>query len=273
MKLKTLGVILSVILATIMLSAVTFAEEDSEGCKDHPLITRMKNFYINICEDNYDAVEFNINKNDETKTIEGHKTHFQYMIKEGNSIPSELQIRRNYANAIKNLGGQVIYDKPTNETLKLIINGKEIWVKVESFGNYYELYIVEVEAMTQEVTADAMFDALNKDGFMALYINFDTGKSTIKSDSQPIINQIASLMKEHDDLKLSIEGHTDNVGKSAANKTLSQQRAKAVLDAVVKQGIAAGRMTAIGWGQEKPIADNRSEDGRSKNRRVEIVKK
>ena len=89
--------------------------------------------------------------------------------------------------------------------------------------------------MVQEVTADAMYNALSKDGFMALYINFDTGKATIKPESQPIIDQIAALMKSHADLKLSIEGHTDNVGTPASNKTLSEQRAKAVLDAVVKR--------------------------------------
>jgi OOP family OmpA-OmpF porin len=108
---------------------------------------------------------------------------------------------------------------------------------------------------------------------MALYINFDTGKADIKAESQPIIEQIAALMKSHPDLNVSIEGHTDNVGTPASNKTLSDTRAKSVMSAVVKAGVASGRLTAVGWGQEKPIADNRSEDGRAKNRRVEIVKK
>jgi len=72
---------------------------------------------------------------------------------------------------------------------------------------------------------------------------------------------------------VSIEGHTDNVGQAAANKTLSEQRAKSVMAAVVKGGVAASRVSAVGWGQERPIADNRSEEGRAKNRRVEIVKK
>ena len=127
--------------------------------------------------------------------------------------------------------------------------------------------------MVQEVTADAMFDALSKDGFMALYINFDTGKAVIKPESQGTIAQIAALLKAHPELKLSIEGHTDNVGAPAANKTLSEDRAKAVLADVVKAGVAAARLSAIGWGPDKPLADNRSEDGRAKNRRVEIVKK
>jgi OmpA-OmpF porin, OOP family len=127
--------------------------------------------------------------------------------------------------------------------------------------------------MTQEVTADAMYDALSKDGFLALYINFDTGKADIKPESQGTIGQIAALLAAHPELKVSIEGHTDNAGTPASNKTLSEARARAVMAAVVKAGAAPARLAAVGWGQEKPIADNRSEDGRAKNRRVEIVKK
>jgi outer membrane protein OmpA-like peptidoglycan-associated protein len=108
---------------------------------------------------------------------------------------------------------------------------------------------------------------------VALYINFDTGKSDIKPESKGIIDQIAALLQAHPELKVSIEGHTDNVGTPQNNKTLSLQRAKSVMNAVVQKGIAAARLTAVGWGQEKPIADNRSEEGRAKNRRVEIVKK
>jgi outer membrane protein OmpA-like peptidoglycan-associated protein len=118
-----------------------------------------------------------------------------------------------------------------------------------------------------------MYEALGKDGFIALYINFDTGKSDIKPEAQGTIDQIAALLKGHADLKVGIEGHTDNVGTPAANKTLSEQRAKSVAAAVAKTGVPADRMTAVGWGQEKPVADNRSEEGRGKNRRVEIVKK
>ncbi|MGZ3614206.1 MAG: OmpA family protein, partial [Thermodesulfobacteriota bacterium] len=136
-----------------------------------------------------------------------------------------------------------------------------------------ELVILEMQPMTQEVTADAMYAALNKDGFVALYINFDTGKSDITPESRGIVDQIAALLQAHPELKVSIEGHTDNVGTPQSNKTLSLQRAKSVMNAVGQKGIAATRLTAVGWGQEKPIADNRSEEGRAKNRRVEIVKK
>ena len=102
---------------------------------------------------------------------------------------------------------------------------------------------------------------------------FNTSKAMIKPESAGIIDQIVALMKSQPSLKLSIEGHTDSQGTPERNKTLSLNRAKAVIKAVSEGGISAARMSAVGWGQEKPVADNRTEEGRAKNRRVEIVKK
>ncbi len=273
---RTKIMILSVLsIAFLALAGAAFAQEaDAENCKDHPMFSRMKNYIISDCKTSFDAVEFYM-PGSQTKTVEGQVTRINYSLREGAPMPSVLQVRRNYGNAVKSLSGSVLFDEEIYLTAKVVKNGKEIWVKLDVYndGRDFTLNVLEVEAMVQEVTADAMYDALTKDGFMALYINFDTGKSAIKPESMPIVEQIAALMKAHTDLKLSIEGHTDNVGTAASNKTLSEQRAKAVLDAVVKQGIAANRMTAIGWGQDKPVADNRTEEGRAKNRRVEIVKK
>ena len=261
-------------LSVVGLNPAGFAlEKDAGGCKDHPLISRMNNFYISGCEKSFNSFDFYMKEG--TKTLEGERTKIQYYLQEGSPQPSFLQIRRNYGNALKNIGGTVLFDEERRGTYKVGKGGKEVWIALEAFneGRNYELVVLEMEAMTQEVTADAMYDALNKDGFIALYINFDTGKSNIKPESMTIIDQIAALLKAHADLKVNIEGHTDNVGTPESNKTLSQQRAKSVMSAVVQKGIAADRMAAVGWGQEKPIADNRSEDGRAKNRRVEVVKK
>lgn len=273
---RTKIMILSVLsIAFLALAGAAFAQEgDAENCKDHPMFSRMKNFIISDCKTSFDAVEFYM-PGSQTKTVEGQVTRIDYSLREGAPMPSVLQVRRNYGNAVKSLGGSVLYDESINLTARVVKNGKEIWVKLDVYndGRDFTLNVLEVEAMVQEVTADAMYNALTKDGFIALYINFDTGKSAIKPESMPVVEQIAALMKAHADLKLSIEGHTDNVGTAASNKTLSEQRAKAVLDAVVKQGIAANLMTAVGWGQDKPVADNRTEEGKAKNRRVEIVKK
>ena len=272
---KSLVILLALGSIVLLFSGLCLAQEpDAEGCKDHPMLSRLKNFYIGSCESNFDAAEFYVTES-ETVTVEGQKTRIEYYLQEGAASPSYLQIRRNFSNAVKSLGGSVLYDEARYASFKIVKNGKEIWGSVEGFndGSSYTLIIVEKGEMVQEVTASEMLDTLNRDGFMALYINFDTGKAMIKPESGPIIEQIASLLKDNVDLNLSVEGHTDNVGTPQSNKTLSEERAKSVVAAVVELGVDAGRLTAIGWGQEKPVADNRTEDGRAKNRRVEIVKK
>jgi outer membrane protein OmpA-like peptidoglycan-associated protein len=127
--------------------------------------------------------------------------------------------------------------------------------------------------MAQEVSVNELVEKLNKDGFLTLYVNFDTGKATIKPDSDKTLDDAAAALKAASGLKIEVGGHTDNVGTPQANEKLSDERAKAVMAALVKRGVAANRLTAKGYGQSSPIADNRSEDGRAKNRRVELVKK
>jgi outer membrane protein OmpA-like peptidoglycan-associated protein len=140
-------------------------------------------------------------------------------------------------------------------------------------GDNLTLYIMERASMKQEVVANELLDKMNKDGFVTLYINFETGKATINADSQPQLDQVAAMMKASSALKIEVGGHTDNVGDAASNQKLSEARAQSVMAALVQRGVAAARMTAKGYGQAVPIADNRSEDGRAKNRRVELVKK
>lgn len=207
---------------------------------------------------------------------EGDKTFIKYQYEESaGKAPSYLQIRRNYQNAAKALKAKILVDRERYTGMQIDKHGGQIYISLELFndGRTINLTIVEQKAMEQEITANDMWQALQKDGFMSLYINFDTNKATIKPESAGIIDQIVGLMKSQPSLKLSIEGHTDSQGTPESNKTLSLNRAKAVIKAVSEGGISASRMSAVGWGQEKPVADNRTEEGRAKNRRVEIVKK
>jgi OOP family OmpA-OmpF porin len=251
------------------------AQQDEGGCKDHPMLTRMRDYHITECRSTpFDRAEL-YTADDKTVTIEGRKTEIDYAFNREDGAASGLQITRNYANAMKTLGGGPVYEWGDGATLKLAKDGREVWVGVDTAnqGLYYKLTIVERGAMAQEVSASDMMAALQRDGFIALYINFDTGKATIRPESRPIVEQIAALLKQNAGLRLTVEGHTDNVGTPASNKLLSEQRAKAVMDAVVATGVPAARLAAVGWGQDRPVADNRSEEGRAKNRRVEIVKK
>jgi outer membrane protein OmpA-like peptidoglycan-associated protein len=249
---------------------------DAEGCKDHPLLTRMPEYFISDCSQKYDQLDF-LNAAGEELKLEGNLTHIAYSMnpESGKPAPSNLQIIKNYSNAILKIGGKKIYENyDIGGFYNLKKNGKEYNIKVYCLNTSdYVLDILEMEAMVQEITANEMLDALNKNGYIALNILFETGKSAIQSESLPIVDQIFELMNSDATLKISIEGHTDNVGDAASNKKLSNDRAKAVMDALVARGVDKTRMSFVGWGQEKPVADNRSEDGRAQNRRVEIVKK
>ena len=263
----------------LLIPGAAFAEPDADGCKDHPLFTRMKNYSILQCEKKYDQALIMIDEDpDSAKNLkpEGDKTFIKYQYEDSaGKAPSYLQIRRNYQNAAKTLKAKILVDRERYTGMQIDKSGGQIYIGLELFndGRSIDLTIVEQKAMEQEITANDMWQALQKDGFMALYINFDTNKSTIKKESADIIDQIVELMKNQPNLKLSIEGHTDSQGTPQSNKTLSLNRAKAVIKAVSEGGINTSRMSAVGWGQEKPVADNRTEEGRAKNRRVEIVKK
>lgn len=118
-----------------------------------------------------------------------------------------------------------------------------------------------------------LYDRMMSDGkFITYGITFDVGKSTIKPESMGEINRIVQLLTENPTLKFSVEGHTDATGNAASNQTLSEARSKAIVDKLVELGIAADRLTSVGKGQNSPIADNSTDEGRAKNRRVEFVK-
>ena len=101
-------------------------------------------------------------------------------------------------------------------------------------------------------------------------INFETAKAKIKPESFPICDAVVDVLEKNPTIKIRIEGHTDSRGKAGYNRKLSDKRAKAVMKYLVDKGIDADRMTAEGFGPDKPIAPNETEDGRAKNRRVEF---
>lgn len=244
--------------------------QDVSGSKDHPMFNRLNGFVIT----DYQQAEFGshlfYDENDNEKTIEGIKTFIKY---ESENEVGALKIVRNFANAIKKIGGKVLESSGNRVYLNIKQGNKETWAEVFAGDYDYDLTIIEKGEVEQEVTANDILKELIETGKAILYINFDSGKSTIKKESLPIINQIVEMMNQAKDIKLSIEGHTDSDGSSESNLKLSEQRAKAVVDAIINTGIDKSRLTSAGFGEDKPIADNKTEEGKSKNRRVELIKK
>jgi OmpA-OmpF porin, OOP family len=171
-----------------------------------------------------------------------------------------------------------VYDDDQMGSYVLRTPGREIWFEAYIGQNREETYYLTiVEKQSLEVKAallpaEEMKRELDAKGHVALYINFDFDKADIRPESQPIINEMVKLLKNNPGLSITVEGHTDNIGAPDYNRRLSDARAHSVTAALTARGIEAGRLKAVGHGQDKPIADNSAEDGRAKNRRVELVK-
>jgi len=263
--------------------------EDNEGVEEHPEVTRFPGFRIDSSSvTDFDEFLFaSKGYNGDYEPIgevkAGKHWFVDYCAKEDVRKPSAIELLRNYENAFKKAGGKLINRFPKNGDPESAVyrvplgQGGERWVQIniENNGERYQLHIVDVGAMAQKVefSADQMAEALKKDGFVALSgILFDTGKAEIKPDSQPMLDEIVALLTNESSLKLSVEGHTDNVGDGRANRELSKRRAESVVKYLIGKGIAAKRLKSEGKGDTAPVADNRTEQGRAKNRRVELVK-
>ena len=204
---------------------------------------------------------------------EGKVTAIRYFTKTGTGT---LAVARNYENAVKAVGGRKLTWHEGHEGRDVFFveeGGRRTWIVLENvYARSYKLTYVEAQIMRQVVTATQLADSISKQGFATLYVNFDNNSAVIKPDSKPAIDEIGELLAKDKTLNLSIEGHTDNVGKALANKTLSEARAASVVKMLVQDKVEARRLQSKGFGGEMPVADNRSEDGRAKNRRVELVK-
>jgi len=276
---NTLKTLVLASLATVVLPAAALAQEpDAEGSKDHPLFTRMPGYYIS----RYEETEFEGHAfwvGEQQVQVEGHLTHIRYALQGGAKEPSRIQILRNYEAAITRIGGKVTRsDYDGSSFLKVARDGREIWVHVDAYiTSEWTLWIVEKAAMKQDVTANA--DAWRADiastGRAVVYgILFDTDKATLRPESETALAEIASLLAGNASLNLLVVGHTDMSGDLGHNMKLSEDRAAAVVAALVaKHGVGGARLKGCGVGPLAPVAPNDTEEGRAKNRRVELVKR
>jgi outer membrane protein OmpA-like peptidoglycan-associated protein len=264
--------------------APAFSQIDKEGCTDHPLLTRMQDFYIKSCDKrDYNAVEFKETMRDggnRTIKVEGKYYFVEYKLKSGKVPPSKVQIFRNYQNPVKRIGGVVSAEGISWTHLKLTKGSAVYWIIVDAIrhfpdGTGYDLIVVEKAELAQEVVVDAkaMMQDIQTKGSASVYgIYFDFGKADIKPESEIAIREIARLLQANRALKLYVVGHTDNIGDLDYNLRLSKARADVVVrELVTKYGISPDRLKAYGVGSLAPIASNKTEEGRAMNRRVELV--
>ena len=272
------GVAFLLITAGLAVPGVLGAQDDREGCQDSPLLSRLAGCSISNCSKaDFDAAELALKTSGDnrTKHVEGKVEKISYSC----TGKSALQVRRNSEQALRGTGFVIDftgYDVPTH-----YVTGHKggLWIAVEASeltgDSQYTFTSVVTEEMKQEMASDANAWAgeISKSGHVAVYgIEFDTGKATLKAESEKTLSQVLALLQGQPDWKLRIEGHTDSTGTREGNQALSQQRAAAVVAWLVKNGVAVSRLAAVGLGDTKPVADNKTEEGRARNRRVELAK-
>ncbi|WP_350293954.1 OmpA family protein [uncultured Croceitalea sp.] len=262
-----------------------YGQTDVKNSKDYYLLDRMPNYHIiSYNETAFDAHSFFI-ENKKTP-IEGKKFSIKYQHGKSDDknfeFPTRLQILRNYSNAIKKAGGEIVSERYNSEwghyTFKTT-NAKEIWVEVKTSisAKTYTVTVIERQTMKQEIAinAELIKNKIELEGKIAIYgIYFDVGKSIIKKESESALLQISEYLRRNKAINCWVVGHTDSDGSFELNSKLSLERAKAIKKHLQeKYGIASNRLFAEGVGPLAPVASNNTEEGKKLNRRVELVKK
>lgn len=239
-----------------------------------------------------------------TKHLEGKLTRILYAVPPIPTPRSTLEVYRNYESALIKAGFESLfscvnpqcgdmawqlYHAPFEITSQRFLAARRARPEGDVYVSLYvmdhtisrgslfvALDIIEMKLMESgliTVNAEAMAKEIAASGRVVLYgIYFDFNKAEIKPESEPTLIEIAKLLKQQPALKLLVTGHTDNVGTMAYNVELSQRRAEAIVNRLVtRYGIEQGRLTPQGLGFKSPVATNSTEEGRAKNRRVELV--
>jgi len=257
----------------------------AEG-KDHPVIKPVPGstaFYPKYKK--FDAYTFRYTENGKKieKKVKGEYWQFEYkyLLENGKTDDSvsALETIENFKQAAIEKDGEILKEIDSELIFTLLLpDGRKLWARVYCNGwtGLYQLYIVEEKGFKKKLTfgAEEIKKQLDEKGHVAIYgILFDVDKASLKPESKESLQEIVKLMQNYPGLKIEIQGHTDNQGSVDYNKDLSQRRAQTVKTYLIASGIDDSRLAATGYGFSQPVASNDTQEGRSKNRRVELVKK
>ena len=239
------------------------------------MVSRMPGCVIMRCENrDFAAAPMPKSQADRTTQVEGQLERTVYRCPAGKS---PLELGRNTEAALKNAGFEILYTYVYSGGARFYMTARKAphWVRLSVLSDSYDLTVVKEKEMEQVMTANAEGWAaqVNQTGRVSLYgINFDTGKAAIRPDSEPVLNEVLKLLQANAEWAMLVAGHTDNVGAPEMNLGLSRQRAEAVVAWLAGRGVDRARLVAAGFGDKRPVAPNTGEEGRQKNRRVDLVK-
>lgn len=257
--------------------------------------------YLTVSSETHDFFEFPFWVNGAFVPVEG-KVYMSVIEPDDDKVFSRIELQRNIEHLITSVGGVKISEAPVpgeardalgdqtisdttagmgdiynNEVAVYVIRraDKTIWVHFDAGSSSAGLTVAETAPLT--ITAGLLPAAqleqqIEAAGRVAIQVNFDVDSARILPGSSGQIDQVVALLRDNPGWRLGVEGHTDNTGGAAHNRTLSEARARSVVAALTAAGIAGDRLEARGFGPDRPVADNASEEGRARNRRVELVK-
>ncbi len=245
---------------------------------DYRLLGHLPGFVANKpVTRSYDTMNFSVIDNGEEKDVaaQGRTFTVHYDDKRSGDPMTNAEISWNYREALKTLGAEILFTGTRDTTARLLQDGQAIWLRIYAGETSVDISVVEekpFEPTIRPPPPTQMQAALAQTGRIALYVNFDFDRSTLRPEAAPVVAEVAALLKADPALRLSIEGHTDSLGTADRNRTLSADRAASFAAAVAAQGVPPARLASAGFGPDKPIATNDTTEGRAKNRRVELVR-
>lgn len=249
---------------------------ETAGCVDSKVLPKLLNCWIDTCErkeSDQRTVPVREGEKGEpvTAAIDGKSRSIMYECNDGTTPASIVQ---QTAAALSAAGIPVLYQFTGMEGA-VTARKDDFWVLVEAASHYYTLteFLAAPPDFESIIDAAGFSDAIERYGHVPLYgIKFPAGRAELTPDSNTILTEVATMLEAHPDWHIRVEGHTDNTGTKLANQTLSARRAAAVVTALVALGVKRTRLDWSGIGDARPVGPNATEDGRAKNRRIELVK-
>jgi OOP family OmpA-OmpF porin len=249
---------------------------DQAGCVDSKYFPKLLMCRIDNCEKK-DSDHRDISAGEDDKgeaisvSIEGNSRSVMYECREGTTPASVVG---KAAMALKAAGFEVPYRSADAEA-SLTARKDDLWITVDAASRFYTLTEISSVAPDFETVTDAasMADMLERYGHVPVFdIQFLGGRADLTPASDTILQEVVTLLNDHPGWRLRVEGHTDNTGSKMGNITLSFRRASAVVTWLTNKGVKRARLDPQGIGDGRPIGDNLTEAGRSRNRRIELVK-
>jgi len=255
--------------------------------QEHPLIRPFPGSTLNPQGEYMDFSEYTFRVADPAtgkmtkQTVQGRFWKLTYGLKDesgrsADKTHSVLEYRENYKQAALEQGGEILFEDGGYLTFRLPGDGVRTWCEVHIWNySQQDLRIIEEAGFEKSLTfgPSEMKAALDADGRVALYgILFDLDKATLQPESNEQLQDVVTLLRENPALGLEVQGHTDDQGADDYNMALSQRRAETVVSYLELFGIDSSRLTPKGYGESSPVAPNTTEEGRAKNRRVELAK-